>query len=35
MNKENALKDLLKFLYIEGVTGNEKKIALEVKKNFN
>ena len=34
MNKENALKDLLKFLYIEGVTGNEKKIALEVKKTL-
>jgi len=34
MNKENALNDLLKFLFIEGVTGNEKKIALEVKKTL-
>ena len=34
MNKENALNDLLKFLSIEGVTGNEKKIALEVKKTL-
>ena len=34
MDKEIALKDLMKFLSIEGITGHEKNIAFEVKKNL-
>ena len=32
MNKEEALNDLMNFLSIEGITGEEEKIALAIKK---
>ena len=34
MNKDNALNDLMYFLSIEGITGNEKNIALAVKQSL-
>ena len=34
MNKDNALNDLMHFLSIEGITGQEKNIALAVKQSL-
>ena len=34
MNKDNALNDLMYFLSIEGITGQEKNIALAVKQSL-
>ena len=34
MNKDVALNDLMNFLSIEGVTGQEKNIALAVKQSL-